>query len=137
MKPTNEVLFDILGEPVMSFDETPMMYVITNQNQCFGATLPFISSEARQKIYDNLGCDYFLIPSSIHECLAIPASSGNAEDVKAIIGDVNATQVKAEEILGTQPYIVDQTLKLRLACEQPKLSQMLEQSVKQSRGMHV
>lgn len=133
-----EVLTEMMGPLAaeIPMEETPM-YVITNNQKIFGATIPFISQDARKQIYDMIGGDFYLIPSSIHECLAIPVGDSKPEDIKAIIGNVNDTQVKAEEVLGTQPYIVDKSLKLKLACEQPKLTQLLEQSVKQGRGMHM
>lgn len=133
----NEVLSGMLGESELLYDAIPMIYVVSNHNNRYGATMPFISEEARQGIFDKVGGDYYLIPSSIHECLAIPVGNSDPNDVRNIIGDVNATQVRAEEVLGTQPYLVDSSLKLKLACEQPKLSQMLEQSIKQSHGMHL
>lgn len=137
VRPMAEVLFGLTGEEMIPFDGIPPLYVISNDRNCFGATMPFISEEARKEIYEKLGEDYYLIPSSVHENLAVPASFGNPEDLKAIIGDMNSTQVQAEEVLGTMPYVVDKSLKLKLACEQPKLTEVLAQSVKQGRGVHM
>lgn len=137
VKTMAETLFGLTGEQMMPFGEIPPLYVISNERSCFGATMPFISEAARQEIYDKLGGDYYLIPSSINECLAIPVGDSKPEDIKAIIGDVNSTQVSPEEVLGTMPYVVDKSLKLKLACEQPKLTEMLAQSVKQGRAMHI
>lgn len=49
--------------------------------------------------------DYRLIPSSVHEFLAVAAVPGNtAEDIQAIISEVNAEEVAERDRLGMHPY---------------------------------
>lgn len=137
VKSMGEVLREMMGaqaDEILGLD-VPML-VITNEEKTYGAALPFFSKEARQQIYDRVGGDYYIIPSSIHECLAIPADGKSAEDIKGIIGEVNSTELRQEEILGTQPYLVDKSMTIKLACKEA-LQQAVQQTQHYQRSAHM
>ena len=72
--------------------------VITNQIGYNGASAlfyPGVLSSLR---------NYYLIPSSIHEWLAIPKSYSDVGYLKATIRQVNATQLQPDEVLSDRPY---------------------------------
>lgn len=97
-------LDDFLGIGSM-FDENLPLYIITNKQKVFGASA-ILYDETVQKLARELDDDLILIPSSIHEILALPATQ--FEDMKEIanmINDVNTTEVAPEEVLGDRPYI--------------------------------
>ena len=53
--------------------------------------------------------DYIIIPSSIHECLLLDREEGesgmNADILKAMITDVNGTQLGKQDVLANHPFI--------------------------------
>ena len=61
--------------------------------------------ETLRMIYERLGQDYFVLPSSIHECIVIPAFPGILpEDLHEMVCEINAEHVAAEELLGDSIY---------------------------------
>ncbi|MBR3244077.1 MAG: hypothetical protein IKF90_15500, partial [Parasporobacterium sp.] len=55
--------------------------------------------------YDLIGSEeIYIIPSSVHECLALPANIP-AEEVNAMIQEINRTEVKLEDRLGDHAYL--------------------------------
>ena len=48
---------------------------------------------------------YYLVPSSIHEWLAVPKSLMSKEDLTQIIRQVNANEVAPDERLSDRPYV--------------------------------
>ena len=107
-----EAMHPVVDERLLFTGDPPSdAYILGKYNHptkglCW-VTLPFISKDARQEIYERLGCDYYLIGSSIHECLALPVGDTEPEAVRDIIESVNASEVAVRDVLATQPYIVD------------------------------
>lgn len=99
-------MFEKMGMPPMMGDG-PRMTIVTNISKVNGATqilLPEVR-EQLSKLYG--GYDQFvLIPSSIHEFLAVPAGVAGSPLVE-MIAEVNATQLAPEEVLGSHPYAVN------------------------------
>lgn len=103
-EPVIEKLSDILGifEPVG-------MQVITNEARHWG-TGYLLLPEVLEKVAGELGGDYFVIPSSIHEVIAIrkdPSVAAMAENLATFIREVNEAEVAPEERLSDQPYLYD------------------------------
>ena len=84
--------------------DTPPLYVITNQNNNFGAAsilLPRVMETASDMIKEN----FWVIPSSIHEMLLIPESYGqDKSELENMVYGINRTQVAAEEVLSDHVY---------------------------------
>ena len=89
-RPTQEALLDA---------ETIPMYVLSNEQRYFGASCilyPNALKEISQKFADSL----FILPSSIHEVIIIPASyTEDANELSEIVHDVNVSEVAQDEIL--------------------------------------
>lgn len=103
-----------LGHDDPSLDETfelKPMYVIGNENKYNGASVinsTKVLSKLANSIYDSL----YIIPSSIHEILALPKSLVDDIDyMKEMIRDVNDTMVRPEEILSYNLYYFDKETK--------------------------
>lgn len=79
------------------------MYVLTNADGIHGATI-LMYKEYLEELSDKLQDDLYILPSSIHEVLAIPSSLGDPQMLTEMVGEVNATEVDAEEVLGNQIY---------------------------------
>lgn len=92
-------------------DEKDDMYILSNSLRCYGA-----ACIAYPGIADTIGeivaRDYYIIPSSVHEVIILPCAEGiNAEDINALIQDVNKNLVSEEEILGEHCYMYSQRKK--------------------------
>lgn len=90
-----------------SGSEDVPMYVLTNIRCYFGACC-ILYPDVLKKISEILGDNLFLLPSSIHEIIIIPAAfADNPNDLHEIVCEVNLTEVAAEEILSDSIYYYD------------------------------
>lgn len=91
-------MFDIM------FPETETsMTVISNESRVCGA---ISAITARKELYERFPNGYAILPSSIHEVIAIPLSANaTEEELTSMVNQVNATEVAPEEVLGEKAYI--------------------------------
>ena len=94
-------------------DEMPF-YILSNRQKVHGASIIFNKS-LMAKIAEKLG-KYYILPSSIHEVLIVPATLGrNAKELAEIVRNVNAESVPPQERLSDNIYefdIEDETIKI-------------------------
>ena len=95
-----------LGMPEDMAMQTPMAgwFIVSNKSMNIGAA----NILTRTAKYD-LPEEYIVIPSSIHEVIVAPYTEETKEQISAlaeIIGEVNKTEVKPEEVLGYKPYVI-------------------------------
>ena len=82
-------------------------YVVTNTMGINGAAV-ILYQNVLEKIADRLKGDYYILPSSIHEVLAIPMQQDlSQEELAQMVWEVNATCVPKEEILSGSVYCYD------------------------------
>ena len=80
------------------------LYILTNQDKCYGAISIAIPGEA-EMIAENIRSDYYVLPSSIHECLILPDDgSYKTEFLNELVRSVNDTQVDPSEVLSDHVY---------------------------------
>ena len=96
------------------------LYVITNERKVNGAASVFCDKEAMDELSDKFNGSMYLIPSSIHEFIALSAEGdhgmdGRTAEIASMIKEVNETTVSPEEILGTEPYHYDKENGFELA----------------------
>lgn len=85
-------------------EEAMPMYVLTNREKNLGATCVVYDS-ILEDVGESLGEDYYVLPSSIHECIIVPKREEiDPIELKAIVRDVNDTQVQPEEVLSDEIY---------------------------------
>lgn len=83
------------------------MFVLTNASKVNGAAV-ILNDDVRQMIADEVGGDFFVLPSSVHECLIVPKDAGmDYEELQSMVQDVNTTQVAPEERLSDHVYEYD------------------------------
>ena len=101
-------------------DDFPI-YALTNESMCFGAGMLFIDSILR-KVVETIGCDFYILPSSVHELLFVPITNfGEEESAEEIenylldmVWEVNHTQVEPHERLSNHIYFVNhETIEFR------------------------
>lgn len=85
------------------FDETPM-YVCSNESGINGATI-MLDTKYFKELSEKLGEDLIILPSSIHEVIAVPKlPEVELEALREMVKDINGTQLAAEEVLGDSVY---------------------------------
>ena len=101
-----------MGFPIMPMESDDfMMYVLSNGENWLGSGViayPKILDMAAEK----LGGSFYIIPSSIHEVILLPASLIDPEPVVSIIKEVNKSVVSPEERLSDNLYYYDAGKKL-------------------------
>ena len=95
-------------------EATIPMYILTNEENYFGASAMIFDS-VLEKIGKALKDDFWILPSSIHECIIIPAGCAMPPDeMTDLVKEVNQKEVSVEEYLSDQIYYY-QTAMYRLA----------------------
>ena len=102
---------------VMSENEA--MYVITNDCGINGA-VSMLYEEGLYELSEKLGSDLYIMPSSIHEAIAVSADNRNPYELAEMVRDINMGEVELNERLSNQVYHYDKDLrKLSLATDTP------------------
>ncbi len=91
------------GEQEQFMQEMPMQ-ILSNQKRVHGAAA-ILYPGLLKKIADRLHGDFYIIPSSIHEVIILPAAvMKSVNELKCMIEEVNTTQVEKQEILSYSLY---------------------------------
>lgn len=109
--PMRSVIEAIMGEETVDIimdNQEIEMSILTNHSRLHGA-VGIIHKEILNRYMKETKADkVWIIPSSIHETLLIPSDMmSDAEYVKGMVKEVNATQVQPEEILSDNVYVYD------------------------------
>ncbi len=83
-----------------------MMWVISNEQGINGA-VNMIYEENLHMISERLQDNLYILPSSIHETIAVPASMGTPEELAEMVHDANMNVVQLSERLSNQVYHYD------------------------------
>ncbi len=108
----NEVMMEMMGPDafeMMGIDELPeeAMYVATVPDKQEGAGILAYEGFMDQAA-ERAGGDFYILPSSIHELLIVPDNGQvNADELRAMVQEVNATQVQPEDKLTDSVYHYD------------------------------
>ncbi len=91
--------------PNSQLEENVSMYILTNQRKWNGA-VQMLNRKALEDAAALFGSDYYILPSSIHETILVPAGeqTGMAGDLAQIVQEVNQTAVPPEEFLSSHVY---------------------------------
>jgi len=109
-----EMLIEILEEKedsreemqnVLNSESGMSMYILTNSDRFYGDAVilyPDVLSDLREMT----GSDLYLLPSSVHEFIAIPCCEGaDEEGLINMVRSVNRTSVTEEDFLSDNVYI--------------------------------
>ena len=95
------------------------MYVISNSAKMNGAASMFYE-DALSSLSEKLGTDLYILPSSVHEVIAVSTDMGNPNELAAMVAEINMDQVALDERLSNQVYHYDKDLrKVTLATDTP------------------
>lgn len=80
------------------------MYVITNSERSLGAGA-ILYPKFLKKHTEALGDEFFILPSSIHECILVPGWTGYKQEVLAqMVQEINRDHVDPKEVLSDRVY---------------------------------
>ena len=125
----NDVMKEIFmadGMPMeaveMILGEVPadrMMYVISNDRGINGA-ISMLYEDQLHTLSEQLGTDLYILPSSIHETIAVSVDMGDPEELAQMVSEINMDQVSLQERLSNQVYHYDKDLRvLSMATDTP------------------
>ena len=103
------ILEQMFGEvPADLNDIDSRMIVLTTKNRIHGASAMF-DNQLLSQLAQNLGNkDFYILPSSIHEILAVPVSNEvNAQSLRSMVREVNNNEVSKEERLSYSVFYYD------------------------------
>ena len=88
-------------------EENPKTMVVSNEDMVYGANM-LLAPGVMKEVASRIGGDFFAIPSSIHEFIAI-VDDGEArlEDLVRMLDEANHTVVRPDEILSYKIYHYD------------------------------
>ena len=95
-------------EPAGDSNKPIPMHIMTNKYQINGASV-LLYNGLLDGLAEKLGTDLYVIPSSIHELIIMPAEDGSLSLSKLsdMVKEINENHVKEEEILSDCAYYYD------------------------------
>ena len=107
---------DMMLEDIPS-DRT--MWIISNEKGINGAG-SMLYEDVLHKLSMQLETDLYLLPSSVHECIAVSVDMGDPYELAEMVNEINMSQVALEERLSNQVYHYDKDARrLTLATDTP------------------
>lgn len=80
------------------------MYVLSNNTKVNGSGA-ICSNAILKKVAEVIADDFYVIPSSIHECLIVPFEYGNTIELNEMVCEVNEMEVAEHERLANHVYL--------------------------------
>lgn len=125
----NEVMRDMFvadGMPeeladLMIGEQEPerIMWVISNERKIDGAA-SMLYEDKLHSLAERVGTDLYILPSSVHEVIAVSVEMGEPEELAQMVAEINMDQVDLSERLSNQVYHYDKDLrKITLATDTP------------------
>lgn len=108
MVPDN-IIESIRTETVEAFPNGAVPYVLSNTKGINGAAYILYDDEL-QSLAEKIGTDYYILPSSIHDVIAISSKNLGMDvldDLANMVYSVNASAVELEERLSNEVYFYD------------------------------
>lgn len=80
------------------------MLVITNKRKMYGAAI-MAHPGYFETLSKKAGGDFYILPSSIHEVIVVPAEGIEPDELRKMVMEVNASELDAEEFLSNNVYL--------------------------------
>lgn len=131
IEPLGDVIRELLKEAIpeqmldaMSagnyFPESEMYVITNNIRRCGAASILY--EEELYKLSEQLETDLYVLPSSIHETIAISADFGTPEELTRMVQEVNSEELEPEDKLSDNVYHYDrETREITLATDAPAI----------------
>lgn len=113
----NSVIEYLTGKKVGNdiLDGICSMYVLTVENNLNGAGA-VLYKDLLKDFADRMESDFYILPSSVHEMILLPLFTDDMESLSKMVKEVNATQLKPEDVLSDHAYVyrrADNTISMR------------------------
>lgn len=98
----------------MMFSDMPLnqqMFIISNKSKVNGAASMFYE-DTLSELADRIGTSLYILPSSVHEVIAVSTDMGTPETLAQMVQEVNGGQVAPEEQLSDHVYKFDAKAKI-------------------------
>ena len=128
VKSMNDVMRDMMmsdGMPAeiadMMLEEMPAdrtMWIISNDRGVNGAG-SMLYEDVLHKLAMKLESDLYLLPSSVHECIAVSVDMGDPYELAEMVNEINMYQVSLEERLNQVYHYDKDARRLTLATDTP------------------
>lgn len=107
-------VFMSIGEMIRQLTDTyacseadESFYVLSSRDKCWGAVW-MCDDQLLGRIRCVLGCDFYILPSSVHEVMILPWNEKiRAENLCGIVREINEQQVADEEVLEDAVYLYE------------------------------
>ena len=107
IRPMTEMSAYLTGEDAPALQEgAEEVLVITNRKMLYGAAAVFYPGVAPE-IASRLQGSYFLLPSSVHEMIAVPAKDHDPAYLSQMVRTINRTVVDTGDRLSDHVYLYD------------------------------
>ena len=98
---------EVIEQMIGDIPPENQMYVITNKSNVNGAAAMFYT-DTLSKLSEKLGGDdLYILPSSVHEVIAVSTQMGTPEMLAEMVQEVNGNEVSMEEQLSDHVYKYD------------------------------
>ena len=132
IQPMSNIIAELMGMETMPFDlkqaieqdiqVNQPMFVITNEHKHKGAGA-LLFEEDLQELATYFGSSFYLLPSSIHESIAVPDELMTPLELASMVEEINQMEVEIGDRLSNQVYYYDQvTRKVTMATDTPNKS---------------
>lgn len=113
VKPMSVLIKELTKQPMRNEleHEADAMHVVSNENRRRGAAGIF-DTELIQKQAEELECDFYILPSSLHEIILMREDMApEIETLREMVQEINSTQVLVEDYLSDSIYYYDRNTK--------------------------
>lgn len=117
---TMQDLLAQMGVSSIDLSDPVPMYIITNKHRVNGAA-SILYDDVLYDLANKLDTNLYLLPSSIHEVIAIPFKPESLKDLEEMVCDININEVDVSDRLSNAVYVYDkEARKLSLATNTKK-----------------
>ena len=117
LPPVVKSMNDVMREIFMKDGMPPE---IVSNNKGINGAVSMLYEDGLHDLAEKLGSDLYIMPSSIHEVIAVSTDLGNPNELAAMVAEINMDQVALDERLSNQVYHYDKDLrKVTLATDTP------------------
>ena len=105
VRPLMDVLGGMMGmeDAESSQEESPGIVMCSNTTGIMGASTMFYPG-IEEKIRDVVGAEFYILPSSVHEVLAVPKTEMDLEGLRDMVTTINAAEVSLKDQLSNNVY---------------------------------
>lgn len=107
---SNDGMDENMIDDIVGGEKNAKMYICSNKGKSYGAGCVLFDN-VMEKLSEKLDDNLYLLPSSVHETLIIPASTMSYDEALHMVTEVNRETVSEKDFLSDNVYVYDKELK--------------------------